>query len=697
MSTRQFWSFEEDGGIGTLTLDVPDKAVNVLSSEVLEELSGVLDELAGKSLTGLVVCSAKRGFIAGADVNEIAEIVDPTTSTALVSRGQQVLIQLEKLKYPTVAAIHGVCLGGGMELALACTHRVVSDDPSTKMGLPEVKLGIHPGFGGCVRLPKIVGLERACDWILTGKTVNARQARRAGLVAQVAPAERLLEVARKQVGTSKKVKGKGNLVGWLLTRNPVGRTVFFDQAFKRLKGKVSPDHYPAPFAALGVLRDIAGKSSAAAHRIEAESCGGLIPLKSTKNLIRVFFASEKLKHQDAVRLGKADADAIRQVAVVGAGVMGAGIAGEMARGGLLVRFADISDKAMEKGLKIISKTLKRSTRNAPRGEYERAMGRILPTLDLDRLGAVDALVEAVPERMDFKKSLFERALPQVKDGALILSNTSSLSVTDMFADTPDPGRTAGMHFFNPVPRMPLVEVVVGEKTSPETVARVAALSVRIGKMPLIVQECPGFLVNRILMPYLNEAVLMMEEGAGIDEVDRVLKEFGMPMGAFRLIDEIGMDVCHHVAGVLEEGFGARMAPAASMRKFYEAGRYGKKSDKGFYRYQDGKGVGEDPDAYALVDGRGSTRFSDEDIRDRLVLSMVSEAARILAEGVVESPQMLDAGMVFGTGFPPFRGGLMRYVEERGVGQVLAILERFADKYGERFSPNDWLRDFTQGE
>lgn len=695
MAKKKNWSFAQKDGVGTLTLDVPDKAVNVLSGQVLEELSEQLDKLAGKDLKGLVIRSGKNGFIAGADVNEIAGLADPTKATALVERGQQVLIQLEKMPFPTVAAIHGACLGGGLELALACTARICTSHPSTRLGLPEVKLGIHPGFGGCVRLPKVVGLQRAVEWILAGKAVAAKQARRAGLVSKVVAPEVLDQAARKLAIRARRAKPKQGVAGWLLTGNPLGRSVFFGQAEKQLRAKVDPDHYPAPFAALKVLKTIQGLNSARAHKVEAESCGGLIPLKSTKNLIRVFFASEQLKHQDAVRLGKADAAAMGRVVVVGAGVMGAGIAGEFAKKGFVVRFADLSDKAVSQGLKTIRKTATRAARSAPRrGEDERIMGRVLPTLDLDRLGRADVLVEAVSENMDIKRSLFDRAAPQLGAGALLLSNTSSLSVTEMFDKVPDPGRTCGMHFFNPVPLMPLVEVVVGEKSTPETVARVAALAARIGKMPLIVQECPGFLVNRILMPYLNEAMLLLEEGAGIGQVDKLLKGFGMPMGAFRLIDEIGIDICFHVSDVLHKGYGERMTPARGMHILYEAGRYGKKAGKGFYRYHGGKSQGEDAATYGLIDHRGSTSFSDEEIRDRCILSMVAEGARILDEGIVESPEMLDAGMVFGTGFPAFRGGLFRYAEERGMGQVLAVLDRLTDQYGERFQVNDWLRKFA---
>jgi 3-hydroxyacyl-CoA dehydrogenase/enoyl-CoA hydratase/3-hydroxybutyryl-CoA epimerase len=693
MSEQQTWTYEECDGIGTLTVDVPDRPVNVLSGEVLEALSERLTEIAGKNIKGLIVASGKSGFIAGAEISEIAGLTDPTQATALVEKGQNVLLQLEGLPFPTVAAIHGVCLGGGMELALACTHRVCSNDDSTRMGLPEVKLGIHPGFGGCVRMPKVVGLEKATAWILAGKTINPRQAKRARLVADAVAPEVLLQAARKQIGRPK-VKAKGGIKGLLLTGNPLGRKVFFDQAEKMLAKRVSKDHYPAPYAALTVLREIASLGSTAAHRVEAASCGKLIPLKVTKNLIRVFFASEKLKHQDAVKLGKADAAAIEKVVVVGAGVMGAGIASEFARKGLKVRFADLSAEAVGNGLASIAKNAKRAGRSGSRGTAERMMCRLSPTIDLDRLGQAEVLVEAVPERMDIKKGLYERALPQLGEGALMLTNTSSLSVTDMFDELPDPSKGCGMHFFNPVPLMPLVEVVVGEKSSPETIATVAALSARIGKMPLVVQECPGFLVNRILMPFLNEAMLMFEEGADPGQVDKVLKSFGMPMGAFRLIDEIGMDICQHVSGVLLEGYGERMTPAPSMKTLFDAGRYGKKVGKGFYLYENGKPAGMDSAVNGLIKDRGNTAFTDEDIRDRCILAMVAEAGRILEEGIVEDEQMLDAGMVFGTGFPPFRGGLMRYVEERGVGQVLAVLEQLSEKHGERFEANDWLRAFA---
>lgn len=696
MSDLRHWRIDEADGIGALTLDVAERPVNVLSGEVLEELAECLKDLAGRRLKGLVVRSGKSGFIAGADVTEIAEIVNPNTATRLVEKGQQVLIALERLPFPTVAAIHGPCLGGGLELALACTQRVCTDDPATRLGLPEVKLGIHPGFGGCVRLPRVVGLQHAAEWILAGSTITPRQAKRAGLVAQVVAPEILDTAARRMVAKARRAKPQGGLVAWVLTGNPLGRKVFFDQAEKRLRAKVNPDHYPAPFAALRVLRQTAGLGSAAAHAVEAASCGSLIPLNSTKNLIRVFFASERLKHQDAVRLGKADAARVRTAVVAGAGIMGGGIAGELAQRGIVVRLADLSDKAVTLALKGIAKEAHRVGKKGHKADADRIMGRILPTLDLTRLGRADVLIEAVPERMDIKQALFANARHQLGDGALLLTNTSSLSVSEMFDDVPNPGRTAGMHFFNPVPKMPLVEVIVGEKTAPETVATVAALAARIGKMPLVVQECAGFLVNRILMPYLNEAVLLMEQGATIGHVDRVLGAFGMPMGAFRLIDEIGMDVCNHVAAVLHAAYGERMAPAGTMHRLLEAGRLGRKAHKGFYLYEDGQAGAEDPATYAFAGERGADGLADEEILDRCLLAMVAEAGRILDEGIVEDAQALDAGMVFGTGFPAFRGGLMRYVEERGVGQVLAVLDKLTERHGERFQPNDWLRRFATG-
>jgi 3-hydroxyacyl-CoA dehydrogenase / enoyl-CoA hydratase / 3-hydroxybutyryl-CoA epimerase len=696
MSDLRHWRIDEADGIGALTLDVAERPVNVLSGEVLEELGECLKDLAGRKLKGLVVRSGKGGFIAGADVTEVAEILDPSTATRLVERGQQVLIALERLPFPTVAAIHGPCLGGGLELALACTQRVCTDDPATRLGFPEVKLGIHPGFGGCVRSPKVVGLMHATEWILAGSTITPRQAKRAGLVAQVVAPEILDLAARRLVPKAKRAKPKGGVVGWALTGNPLGRKVFFDQAEKRLRAKVNPDHYPAPFAALKVLRQTAGMGSAQAHGVEAASCGSLIPLKSTKNLIRVFFASERLKHQDAVKLGKADAAKVRTAVVAGAGIMGGGIAGTLAQRGIVVRLGDLSEKAITLALKGIAKEAARAGKKGAKGEADRIMGRVLPTLDLDRLGRADVLIEAVPERMDVKKSLFENARRQLGDEALLLTNTSSLSVSTMFEDVPNPGRAAGMHFFNPVPRMPLVEVIVGEKTAPETVATVAALAARIGKMPLVVQECAGFLVNRILMPYLTEAVLLLEQGATIGHVDRVLGAFGMPMGAFRLIDEIGIDVCNHVAEVLHAAYGDRMAPAATMHRLLEAGRLGRKTQKGFYLYEDGKAQAEDPATYAFAGERGADGLADEEILDRCLLAMVAEAGRILDEGIVEDAQALDAGMVFGAGFPAFRGGLMRYVEERGVGQVLAVLDKLTERHGERFQPNDWLRRFATG-
>lgn len=696
-------SLEIDGdGVAWLVFDRPDSRVNLLSEAVMMRLDALLAEVEEHVRTGrakaLVIRSGKDGsFIAGADVSEIAGITDPTEAAEKAARGQSVFRRLERLPIPSVAMIDGACLGGGTELALACTYRLASDRPETRIGLPEVQLGIIPGFGGTVRLPRLVGPQAALEMILAGRPVSARRAERIGLIDERVPTEVLEERTRRFAweridrGRVRPRRGRSFLTRLLEDTAP-GRRILFQQARKRVL-KQTRGHYPAPLAAIETVAETLTLPLDEAFAREAEVVGRLIASDVSKNLIHVFFLMEAAKKS----CPEAEARPVRRAAVLGAGVMGGGIAQLLAYRELPVRLRDIRPEGLAQGLRtareLFDKAVER--RRMERREARRAMERIAPTLDYSGFGTADIVIEAVVERMDVKKQVLREVEAQLGKEATIVSNTSALSITEMQHALERPGNFCGMHFFNPVHRMPLVEIVRGAATSDETIATVFDLTLRLRKTPVIVNDGAGFLVNRLLGPYLNEAGWLLAEGAAIDEIDRVLLDFGMPMGPLRLLDEVGLDVSRHVAGILYEAFGERMTPAPPLVKLSETERLGRKGGSGFYRYENGKEAGPDESIYAEL---GETvpkvrkPLLPETIRDRSILVMVNEAARALEDGIVDSAGDIDLALITGTGFPPFRGGLLRYADDVGLPWILARLETLEREHGVRFQPSPLLRE-----
>lgn len=676
-----------------IVFDNPRGRAVVLTAAVLEELERIIAEIERDVATGgvraVVVRSAKDGmFIAGVDVDEIAAVTNVTEAREKARRGQMLFQRLSRLRVPTVAAIGGTCLGGGTELALACTWRIASDRPETKIGLPEVRLGIIPGFGGTTRLPRLIGLPAALDLILTGKTVGARKAQRMGLIDErVHPAilvRRTRELAG-EAGAGKSPSRSLPVTQRLMASLP-GRKLVLRQARKSVL-KETGGHYPAPLAALRVVDDGLGGSVTEQLQLEAEAVGELVVSDVAKNLIHVFHLMEGAK--------KAAPDVetapVRRAAVVGAGVMGGGIAQLMAYNGVDVRLKDIQDEALASGLRhagsLFDKAAQR--RKMEKREAEQGMRRISATLDYSGFGTVDLVVEAVVERMDVKKSVLRETEAEVPDRCVLTSNTSSLSITDMATSLRRPDRFAGMHFFNPVHRMPLVEVVRGERSSDESVATVFQLARHLGKTPIIVRDGPGFLVNRLLAPYLNEAGWLLTEGASIERVDRVMKEFGMPMGPFRLLDEIGLDVARHAAETMHQAFGPRFEPSPALAKLEQIDRLGRKGGLGFYAYDrpGGKEEGVDPDIYGVLELPGDRDEPEEElILERLLFVMVNEAARTLDDDIVRSAAEVDLGLITGTGFPPFRGGLLRWSDRIGVPHVRQRLAAWSETVGPRFEP-----------
>jgi 3-hydroxyacyl-CoA dehydrogenase / enoyl-CoA hydratase / 3-hydroxybutyryl-CoA epimerase len=699
---RAALALEVDGdGVASLVFDDADRKVNVLTGPTMERLDALLGEVEAGVRAGeiraLLIRSGKDGsFIAGADVDAIASLRDPVLAGAQAARGQAVFQRVHELEVPTIAAIDGTCLGGGTELVLACDVRIASDRPETRIGLPEIKLGIIPGFGGTTRLPRLIGLVAASDLILTGRTVDARRAQKLGLVHErmhVGVLEhRARAIAREMAaGGRPPSRARPPLAQRLATATPLGRRLILKQARKQVM-KQTRGHYPAPLAALGVLRRSAGKPLERALAIEAEAVGRLVATDVSKSLIHVFRLMEGAKKAGP----SAEPRPVERAAVLGAGVMGGGIAQLLAHRGVPVRLKDIDQDALSTGLRHARTMFDKlvSKRKLRQREAEDRMSAISPALDYAGFSTVDLVIEAVVERMDVKKTVLREVEGAVGPDAVLTSNTSSLSITAMQEALERPERFAGMHFFNPVHRMPLVEVIRGEHTSDEAVATVFALTLRLGKTPVIVGDGPGFLVNRILTPYLNEAGFLLQEGASIAEVDEALLGFGMPMGPFRLLDEVGLDIARHAGGTMHEAFGERFAPAPALMALEGTERLGRKNEKGFYVYEKGREKHPDPSVYeelAPVIGAERREVGAADIRDRCILPMINEAARILEDGIARSAGDVDLAMITGTGFPPFRGGLLRYADRLGVDLVLARLEALERSHGARFAPAPLLR------
>ena len=695
-------TLEIDGdGVAWLVFDRPESKVNILSSDVMRRLDGLLAEVEENARIGrvkaLVVKSGKPGsFIAGANVEEIAGITDPAAAEEGSRLGQEVFRRIERLPIPSIAAIDGICLGGGAELALACTYRIASDRPETKIGFPEVRLGIIPGWGGTTRLPRLVGLRTAIEMIVTGKTISAKRALRIGFVDEVVPApildERTRRFAWERIDRGpRRPETRRSLGARLLEDTAPGRRLLLWQARKQVL-RETKGHYPAPLAALDVLARTLSLPLDEAFALEARTVGRLVVSEVSKNLIHVFFLMEGAKKAAP----EVEPRPVERVGVLGAGVMGGGIAQLLAYRGIPVRLKDIRAEAISLGLRHARQIFDRSVRRGrmTRKEVEQAMTRISPTLDYSGFGATDVVIEAVVERMDVKKQVLAEVEEHLPATAVLASNTSALSITEMANDLRRPENVCGMHFFNPVHRMPLVEIVRGAATSDETLATVFALARRLEKTPIIVNDGPGFLVNRLLAPYLNEAGWLLSEGARIEDVDRALLDFGMPMGPFRLLDEVGLDVSRHVAGILYEAFGDRMRPAPALVKLSETARLGKKGGRGFYLFEGEREKGVDESIYAeLADAVPAERrtIGKDVIQERCILVMINEAARALEDGIVSEAGAVDLAMITGTGFPPFRGGLLRHADALGLPKIVEKLEAYERELGVRFQPAPLLR------
>jgi 3-hydroxyacyl-CoA dehydrogenase/enoyl-CoA hydratase/3-hydroxybutyryl-CoA epimerase len=633
------WRWETDrDGLAWLTFDKEGESANTFSREALEELGRALAAIRVQNPKGLVIRSGKDNFIAGADVEEFTRFKSPEEALAFVKLGWDVFQDLRELPFPTTAMVNGFCMGGGVELALACRYRVALDDPKTRFALPEVMLGIMPVWHGLQWLPKLVGPANALDMILTGRAVDARRAKRMGLVDQAVPL-RILENTARMVTLEAPAKRKLGFMDRLMLARPL-RGIVTSQARKQVAKRARPQHYPAPYAVLELWRKYDGNPFAASHDPSA-SIETLFTHPTTKNLIRIFFLQERMK---AVARGAAFQ--ARHVHIVGAGVMGGDIAAICAMRGLSVTLQDTAPERVAPAIKRAAELFGRRLRDERR--VRDALDRLVPDVSGEGARHADVIIEAIYENLQAKRELFARLEAVAKPEAILASNTSSLKLADIATALKDPSRLVGIHFFNPVPVLQLVEIVSGEKTNPDFAKNAAAFVRQIDKLPLPVKDAPGFLVNRVLGPYMQNAFRLLDEGHKPETLDAAMEQFGMPMGPAELADTVGLDICLAAGKALAK---TTEAPKVLANKV-ALGHLGKKTGQGLYRYENGKAVKGQPDAF------------DESLVQQLIEPYLREAEAVLREGIVADADLVDAGLIFGTGFAPFRGGPLQYLASK---------------------------------
>jgi 3-hydroxyacyl-CoA dehydrogenase / enoyl-CoA hydratase / 3-hydroxybutyryl-CoA epimerase len=667
------WRTETDAdGITWLSFDKPGTSTNVLSRETLVELDSHLQAIMRSPPRGLVIRSAKSsGFIAGADVREFAQLTSPAQAFEMVRAAQKIFDQVESLPCPTVAIINGFALGGGLELALACRYRVGVKGEKFSIGLPEVMLGIHPGFGGTVRAVRIAGVRTAMEMMLTGKTLRADKAKRAGFIDRlVFPAD--AEAAARELINRQPKPREASLLDRVLSW-PVARGFVKKQLLEQVRAKARKEHYPAPYAVIDLWAKHGARGDRA-YEAEARSIADLFLSDTSRNLVRVFGLQERLKS-----LGGKSKLPIARVHVVGAGVMGGDIAAWCAQRGLNVTLQDRELKFIEPAMKRAREGFEKRLRDA--GKAAELMTRLTADVAGDGVPGADVIIEAIFENADAKHELFARIEPRMKSGAILASNTSSIMLEQLDDRLPDPGKLVGLHFFNPVAQLPLVEIVRGETSSEESIQKAIAFTRRIDKLPLPCKSAPGFLVNRVLVPYLYEAMFALQDGVPIEVIDEAALRFGMPMGPVELADVVGLDVCKHVGDIVSKALNKQKPDTARIDALVAARKLGRKTGEGFYVWRDGKAVksanpGEPP----------------PDLQDRLILALANECAAALREDIVADADLVDAGVIFGSGFAPFRGGPLTYCRARGVDAVVARLNELTKTYGTRFTPDTgWSR------
>jgi 3-hydroxyacyl-CoA dehydrogenase/enoyl-CoA hydratase/3-hydroxybutyryl-CoA epimerase/3-hydroxyacyl-CoA dehydrogenase/enoyl-CoA hydratase/3-hydroxybutyryl-CoA epimerase/enoyl-CoA isomerase len=688
-----------DGNIALVTIDQPGSRANTLGQAMLGELEAMVAQLKTRSeLRGLIFRSGKPGmFIAGADLRELGSAPqDADLARKTMKRGLDLFAAIEALPYPTVAAIDGACMGGGLELALAFDYRLASTHPKTDIGLPETKVGLIPGWGGTQRLTRLIGPSLAAEMICTGEPAKPDRARQMGLVFDAVPAERLLEEAVRLLQWARQTsewqaarKRKQQPVGLSEEQQSFTFTVARAQVMAKTGGQ-----YPAPLAALEAIAKGCNLLLEDGLKAETEQFVKLVGSPISRNLIAVFFMTQRLQKDPGVSDPNVQPRTVNQVGVLGAGIMGSGIAGAHVRRGVPALMIDNIPQALEKGVGNITKSLQGRVEigRMSAADAATALARLSTGMTLNALADRDVVIEAIIENEEAKVHTYREVQKVLKPGAILASNTSTISITRMAKAVEHPENFAGMHFFNPVDRMQLVEVIRGEKTGDATVATLVALAKRISKTPIVVRDCPGFLVNRILFPYINESLVLLQEGAGPRAIDKAATAFGMPMGPITLNDLVGLDTSLYAGRVVNTAFADRAAPTRILDELVAAGRLGQKSGAGFYSYAKGSRGVDDPAFEAILAKcrTGQRQISNEEITDRLFLPMLTEASRVLSEGIVREPGDVDMGLILGIGFPPFRGGILRWADSLGMAKVLEKLKIY-ERLGARFQPTEQMR------
>ncbi len=691
--------------VAVLTLDAPGKGANILSQSVLEELERHLDQLAGrKDLAGLIFRSAKPGiFIAGADLREFAAAKNPTReqTTAIATRGRELFARLSKGAYVTVAAIDGICVGGGAELAIWCDRRIMTTSPKAQFGFPEVKLGLFPGWGGTARTPRIVGLGNAVEMITSGESIDGRTASQMGLISDLVPSERLDAAAIALV------RAEQNSKQYLTDRERWSKPLEMDETELGFLGATASAYiqqqtkgqYPAPLAALEVLLGSAGVDVETAGQIEAEGFAGVFGTPINRALINVFFLTDRNKKDAGVENAAAKPREIKSVGVFGAGIMGSGIAAAVVKREIPVTLTDAAAPALAGGVQKILEEV--AYNKQTKGADPQRMLKFAPLVNATTVDAEFArcnlVIEAVVENPKVKTELYARIEPLLADDAILASNTSAISIGRLAEKLKRPERFCGIHFFNPVRKMPLVEVIRGPKTSDETIASAVAFAKAIGKSPIVVNDGPGFLVNRLLLPYMNEALELILDGVDIKAIEGAAKSFGMPMGPITLYDVVGLDTAYYAGQVMREAFPDRIVESPLLAAMVKAGRLGQKTGVGFFAYKDKQGRGQPDPALADVVKpliRKQEKLGEQQITERLFLPMVLEATRILAEHKVRDPRDVDLGLIYGIGFPPFKGGLLFWADTIGAAKLVEMLKPYA-ALGARYQPTPMLLEMAK--
>jgi len=695
---------EVAGGVAIVTFDLPGEPVNKFSRSVKDEFAALVTQLErDAAVRAVVLVSGKRdAFIAGADIEEFVALQTVEEATELSRGGQRFLDAIAAFPKPFVVAIHGACVGGGIELALACHYRIATDHPKTVLALPEVRLGVIPGAGGCNRLPRTVGLRAALEMILSGKSIRASRAFKMGLVDELVPPPILREVAvaaaqRLAGGERPRRSGRGGLAGWFFDRSAPGRALVLRQV-RAMTRKRTRGNYPAPLAALDAVGHSLAHGMERGLSREAELFGELAHSEVSRRLVEVFFATAALKKDLGVPAPAPSPAPVERFGILGAGFMGSGIAAMAAiHGGVPVRMRDADLLRVGKGIKAVADIIQERVRrhSSTRLEGARQLALVSGAIDLSGFRRMDLVAEAVYEDLGVKQAVLRELEAVAQPDCIFASNTSTIPIGRIAEVSRHPETVVGMHFFSPVHRMPLLEVIAAERTAPRTIVTAVAFGQRLGKTVIVVRDRPGFFVNRILMPYLNEAGRLLMEGVPIEALNRAMTAWGFPVGPITLLDEIGLDVAVKAGAVMHEAFGERLAPAADLAALVKDGRLGRKNGRGFLRYRGGRKGGADPTVYGVLGIARGRAPAAEVLAERLASIMLNEAARALEEGVIRSPRDGDIGAIFGIGFPPFRGGPFRALDTMGPAKAVGILERLAGDCGDRFAPAPILADLAR--